>query len=522
MIKRHSKSEIRLDFAKPKYKSTPVLLKPNSLIDPTKIIGQTEKKTFFYEKLDEGDYNFISEKNSEYLLFNKTVRTRSRPLLKNSFTRKKSQTTKNFRINSKRKKSKGIISQRKIVENRLENFFQKSELNEQSEFIINDKLMTPRQKEMYRTVGYNFWIDKASKQVEKKLAKKVHMKKVLGNKMYDFTWKRDKMETDIMASQRIVNTDIDDDDEDNPYLLDTAISESDAAIMKNLMKEKEEEELKNMRKDKKKTEGVFKKAKSLRDDGNITFIDNSEVMKVPKGVVSKHSHMNDFYTLAEFERKYPSYYADETTSEFIFSSGKESRDVYGIIQKRKQKVKEMSEYQKKLILEHKERSKREFSQFARKSIKPYQRRKRRRNWRRVRKAVIDKKGKVKTDLLIRSNKYVPKRLIDVYSPKRAMMMRPYKSYWMECVDRLLESDNCLEEENVGYYCVVLKRYLPRVFLGEDFEFLDEKDIEVMALCAEEQHKVEFDLRTEKIHKECRRKNWSKEKKKAGRFKSSKI
>lgn len=41
-------------------------------------------------------------------------------------------------------------------------------------------------------------------------------------------------------------------------------------------------------------------------------------------------------------------------------------------------------------------------------------------------------------------KVVPKSRMDIYSPRRVFQQNPYKSYWMSCVERLLEAEHPFE------------------------------------------------------------------------------
>ena len=52
------------------------------------------------------------------------------------------------------------------------------------------------------------------------------------------------------------------------------------------------------------------------------------------------------------------------------------------------------------------------------------------------------------------SKVIPKSRLDIYSPRRAFQQNPYKSYWMSCIEKLLEAASPFDEEQPGYYKLV--------------------------------------------------------------------
>jgi hypothetical protein len=105
------------------------------------------------------------------------------------------------------------------------------------------------------------------------------------------------------------------------------------------------------------------------------------------------------------------------------------------------------------------------------------------------------------DLLIRGTKQVPSEKIDIYSPRRTLQYQPYRSYWLDCVDKLLSADNCFDIEQPGYYKLVCKKMSKKRFNPADFKSLpvsDVQNLEKMFYCSE---KVDYDIRSRKIHKE---------------------
>lgn len=490
---RESKSERNFEFKLGKSRSVPRILKPNSLLDPTTIIGKTTTNDFFFEETVDPDYNFISEKNQ----FSKTS-TNKKDFARNLVSEKTNKTSKNFRI-SKRKRNN--TSKKKKIENVLENFFERSEQNFNSLTPLKINLMSDRQKEMYKTVGYNFWMDRASKKVDKKYNQRQDIIKALENDMYDFKWKKERMTTEIQISERQLETEVTR-DYDNPYALDMKISKKDDKILKNLFKDREEEieKMKNP-KERKVSKHAFKKEKEERENGYFEFIDKSEKFQIPKGIISQYSHINEFYITNDYERSFPGFYK-RNSNEFIRGSGMDSKDISGIIKSRKLYLLELDEVRKSQFLEIKSKNAKEALLYAKKSVKPKQKRRRRMNWKRAeKKAKII--GKINTNLMIKDTKHVPRHLTDIYSPKRVQLLRPYKSYWMRCVDKLLNQENTFDVEEVGYYSIVLQRMTKSEFISEDYELLTQNQIEIAEMVYNGIDKVEFDLKTERIHEVCR-------------------
>lgn len=484
--------------------SMPVILKKNTLMDPKSLLGKTSCKDFFYEPSADQDYNFISDKTTGLGFYPSKMKSKktSKSLLK---AHRKASTSRNFRISTHQKKAASKGRKATNLESDLEKFFARTEHdNKDDGDLIKTKVITPRQREMYKTVGFNFWMSKASKDVDKRIIEKQKIQKALVNDMYDYGWDKDRMETDIKASNCLMNMKAGEssNEGENPYLLDTKISKGDAKIIDNLLRKKElEERMKRKNKVRKRSNLVFNKEKADRDNGDFEFEDKSQKIQIPEGIILQHSHMNEFYLLEDFERRLPDFYYKDY-SKFIHGSGQDSRDIHGIIKSRKLYLLEAERQRKIEFLEKKSKSAKEALMYVKKSARPRLRHKRRRNWRKTKKYI--EKGKVNTDLMVKDRKRVPSTQVDLFSPKRVQMVEPYKSYWMGCIDKLLKSDNCLKVSKVGYYSITLKRIIYKEYSDDGYELLSDKERDVVKSFYWGVQKVEYDLETERIHSACKK------------------
>ena len=112
-----------------------------------------------------------------------------------------------------------------------------------------------------------------------------------------------------------------------------------------------------------------------------------------------------------------------------------------------------------------------------------------------------KSSQLREDLLMGGSKMVPDHKIDTYSPRRALQFNPYKSYWMDCVDKLLAVDNCYQIPEPGYYKLVCARMQTRRFNPREFVELDNEAIDIIEKVFYCNNKVEYDIYTSKIEAE---------------------
>ena len=102
---------------------------------------------------------------------------------------------------------------------------------------------------------------------------------------------------------------------------------------------------------------------------------------------------------------------------------------------------------------------------------------------------------------------MPSERLDPHSLKQVERATPYESYWLGCIDRMLEfseqNQSVLDFEEPGYYKVVCERRLPKKFPAANYPHFNEEELRVTEACFLMKKKVQYDVFHEKIHQECR-------------------
>lgn len=85
-------------------------------------------------------------------------------------------------------------------------------------------------------------------------------------------------------------------------------------------------------------------------------------------------------------------------------------------------------------------------------------------------------------------------MIDKYSPKKIRIILPYKSYWISCINKMVEAEDLEEYDKVGYYSTCLKQKELKLAKDSEVKDLTEKGKLANDCVYEFLNKIYFDAR----------------------------
>ena len=421
------------------------------------------------------------------------------------------------------------------------------------------------------------FLEKLEKKVDSKITKKRQLRKMRSNAMNTYSWSRSRimdevsrMEEDGAVTRRGQNVVPGSTPNPEP-VLDTSVSKQEQMILNRLhCKTQSSADLRRLEKLKKKKKMIKrnKKARVFKKGDGVNLLlakhrkwmlsKGMKFVKVPEGMDYQISHLNEYYnnletiasqqatthlntnpnimkTMESAEISLQRSGSQHTTLhrqpshlmpgymhrefEYIHDVNKDSKDIYSMIQNKKKGIHEAHKRKSQIFLLEKNKKLNDALTYVKNLTHEEEFLKNKEK--RMRELEL-KKQKARNDLLLLGTKIVPFEKIDKYSCKHVLQYKPYKSYWMNCVSKLLSYDNLKDSGAVGYYEVKhigeespansvtvwgsggSKKWggaspRPRIRWEDSVSDLD---VEIFYACWKVANVVAEDLESEKIQMEC--------------------